>query len=555
MKNNYEDLDKSLNIESSIVEVEKTITPIDIIPTQNNDIKKDYEYTRANLYSLIEKGQEAINGIMELAGDGGSPRAYEVAGQLIKSVADTTDKLIDLQKKLKDVQEDNTKVSNNVTNNAVFVGSTSELSKLLKQGFLNNKGINHIWQMGSLRKWFKGSKSVDGKPGWVEVISGEPCAREEGEEDETPKCVSSDKRASMTKSERISAQRRKSAADPNQPEKSGAAKPTYVSTDKPKKKMNEESDVKGKGSGTKDACYTKVKSRYSVWPSAYASGALVKCRKVGAANWGNKSESINLSSKDSISEEMGMRYCPKCEKDETRDVCRYGPKYWDMFSLPSRLSPNQMKFSIAQVHPANESKEPDHEYSMARSELSTIISAAKRLRGKLKGEGNIEAWVQSKITKAADYIDAAADYLDSGEHNVQGSMDEACWKGYKKKGMKTMFGKRYPNCVKIKESNDEYSNWREDFGLNEASAAWQRKAGKNPEGGLNAKGVASYRAQNPGSKLQTAVTTKPSKLKPGSKDAKRRKSFCARMGGNPGPMKDEKGRPTRKALSLRKWNC
>lgn len=139
MKNNYEDLDKALNIESSIVEVEKSITPIDISPTQNNDIKKDYEYTRANLYSLIEKGQEAINGIMELAGDGGSPRAYEVAGQLIKSVADTTDKLIDLQKKLKDVQEDNTKVSNNVTNNAVFVGSTSELSKLLKQGFLNNK--------------------------------------------------------------------------------------------------------------------------------------------------------------------------------------------------------------------------------------------------------------------------------------------------------------------------------------------------------------------------------------------------------------------------------
>ena len=139
MKNNYEDLDKALNIESSIVEVEKSITPIDIISAQNNDIKKDYEYTRANLYSLIEKGQEAINGIMELAGDGGSPRAYEVAGQLIKSVADTTDKLIDLQKKLKDVQEDNTKVSNNVTNNAVFVGSTSELSKLLKQGFLNNK--------------------------------------------------------------------------------------------------------------------------------------------------------------------------------------------------------------------------------------------------------------------------------------------------------------------------------------------------------------------------------------------------------------------------------
>ena len=139
MPNNYDKLDEALNIKSEIVEVEKD-TPIVKVETSNhNDIKKDYEYTRANLYSLIEKGQEAINGIMELAGDGGSPRAYEVAGQLIKSVADTTDKLIDLQKKLKDVQEDNTKVSNNVTNNAVFVGSTSELSKLLKQGFLNNK--------------------------------------------------------------------------------------------------------------------------------------------------------------------------------------------------------------------------------------------------------------------------------------------------------------------------------------------------------------------------------------------------------------------------------
>ncbi len=88
-----------------------------------------------------------------------------------------------------------------------------------------------------------------------------------------------------------------------------------------------------------------------------------------------------------------------------------------------------------------------------------------------------------------------------------------------------------------------------------STPAWTRKEGKNPTGGLNAKGVASYRAANPGSKLQTAVTTKPSKLKAGSKDAKRRKSFCSRMSGMPGPMKDEKGRPTRKALSLRKWNC
>jgi pyrimidine deaminase RibD-like protein len=87
------------------------------------------------------------------------------------------------------------------------------------------------------------------------------------------------------------------------------------------------------------------------------------------------------------------------------------------------------------------------------------------------------------------------------------------------------------------------------------SAAWHRKAGKSKSGGLNAKGVASYRREHPGSKLQTAVTTKPSKLKPGSKDAKRRKSFCARMGGVDGPMKKDNGEPTRKALALRKWNC
>tara|TARA_A100001234_G_C12584430_1_gene367606 strand:- start:77 stop:472 length:396 start_codon:yes stop_codon:yes gene_type:complete len=120
---------------NEIIPVESTSG--EIIP-ENQDIQKDYEYTRANLYSLIEKGQEAINGIMELAGEGGSPRAYEVAGQLIKSVADTTDKLADLQKKIKDLEEDSKKTTNNVTNNAVFVGSTSELQKMLKQGFLNN---------------------------------------------------------------------------------------------------------------------------------------------------------------------------------------------------------------------------------------------------------------------------------------------------------------------------------------------------------------------------------------------------------------------------------
>lgn len=139
MTEKYDSIDSALNIKSEIVNVEKETPIVKVESSSDGDIRKDYEYTRANLYSLIEKGQEAINGIMELAAESDQPRAYEVAGQLIKSVGDVTDKLIDLQKKLKDVEEDVVKTTNNVTNNAVFVGSTSELSKLLKQGFLNNK--------------------------------------------------------------------------------------------------------------------------------------------------------------------------------------------------------------------------------------------------------------------------------------------------------------------------------------------------------------------------------------------------------------------------------
>ena len=138
MNTNFGNIEKSLNVETSIVKKDESKTELPNVVLKKNDVEKDYKYTRGQLYSLIEKGQEAINGIMEVAGESASPRAYEVAGQLIKSVADTTDKLMDLQKKLKDVNEDSPK-TNNVTNNALFVGSTSELSKMLKKGFLNNK--------------------------------------------------------------------------------------------------------------------------------------------------------------------------------------------------------------------------------------------------------------------------------------------------------------------------------------------------------------------------------------------------------------------------------
>ena len=284
-----------------------------------------------------------------------------------------------------------------------------------------------------LHDWFNKSSGRDPKtgkkvPGWKQIggpFAGAPCARQPGQTS-TPKCGSSKIAANLSDEEEDKAFRRKNRQDPNQPEKTGAAKPTNVRT--------EEMDLQEKKKeGKKDACYHKVKSRYNVWPSAYASGALVKCRRVGANNWGTKSEETHPVLYGSGGQEE--RYCPLCQKRETRSECSYGGKAWDRVSIK------------------------DHEYSMARSELETLIKAAKKLKEKVrKGEGSLEAWVQSKITKAADYIDTAADYVDSGEMEEQLNIDEKCWTGYKKKGMKTMFGKKYPNCVKMEDVTIEDAN-------------------------------------------------------------------------------------------------
>ncbi len=381
---------------------------------------------------------------------------------------------------------------------------------------------------GSLHKWFKGSKSKDGKGGWVNVVTGGTCASDEPGEG-TPKCVSSAKRASMSKKERLSAARRKKKADPNQQQKSGAAKPTYVSTDKKKKKMKEtyerslsplsekaqkcwkgyekkgtkkmfgktynncvkkeevemeavnpaqqaaialakkkkkeddmvakkkkekmyagyepqgetieEADKKGKGSGSKDACYHKVKSRYSVWPSAYASGALVKCRKVGAANWGNSSKKEDFS--DWKSEFI-----------------------WE-----------------------------DGDSSKKISELDKLKNAikTKTMDGKPLTDKEIEG-IKAGLTQ----------------------------------------------------------------GGNKLEEDWQKTNRKDKTDGMSQKAVNAYKRENPGSKLKTAVTKKPSSLKRGSKDAKRRKSFCSRMKGMKKRLtsaKTARDPDSRINKALRRWNC
>jgi hypothetical protein len=517
----------------------------------------------------------------------------------------------------------------------------TRLKKMEAAAKKHHKKFKDIKEEG-LRDWFNKSRSKDGKSGWVNVVTGGTCASDEPGEG-TPKCVSSAKRASMTPAERLSAARRKKAADPGQQQKSGAAKPTYVSTDSPKKKMKEELEVQeakdkpGKGSGKKDACYHKVKSRYDVWPSAYASGALVKCRKVGAANWGTKSEAVEE-----------QRYCPLCDKRETRSECSYGGKAWDKVSIK------------------------DHEYSMARSELKTIVDAVKRLQMKVgKGEGDLEAWVQSKITKAADYIDTAADYVASGEMEEQKLVDKIidemkCWPGYKKKGTQKLFGKTYNRCVKAedvtiedadgntfaevvdlikpepikgfksqieeatrlhaqtgnvvavtlswrgkyygmkmffpqvktptkKEINDELQkvypgsvvlyhtiseikpgqpliqvfgpqggsfgnpgpskNYVKTMGEEvNIDEDWQSVNRKDRTAGLSQKAVNAYRRENPGSKLQTAVTEK----NPEGKRAKRRASFCRRMKGMKSKLtsaKTARDPDSNINKALRRWNC
>ena len=488
-----------------------------------------------------------------------------------------------------------------------------------------------------LRDWFGKSKSSDGKKGWVQLggkWSGKPCARQPGQTS-TPKCGSSKMKRDLSAKEEDAARRRKNIQDPNQPEKTGGARPTNVKTEE--MDLQEVKDKPGKGSGKKDACYHKVKSRYDVWPSAYASGALVKCRKVGADKWGTKSE-------ETMHEEE--RYCPLCDKRETRSECSYGEKTWDKVSIK------------------------DEEYSMARSELKTIENAVKRIQSKVKQrEGDLEAWVQSKITKAADYIDTAADYIDSGEMKeekiVDKIMDEMkCWPGYKKKGTQKLFGKKYNRCVKAEdvtiedadgntfveivdlikpdpiqgtkieeatriqsqtgnvvmvtlqwrgkyyslkmffpqiklpsrtEINDEiqkvYPGSRvvyhsvselnqgepliQSFGPQggsygkpgpsknyvkpmgeevEIEEDWQKVNRQDKTAGLSQKAVDAYRKENPGSKLQTAVTEK----NPEGKRAKRRASFCRRMKGMKSKLTSaETSRDPNSNINkaLRRWNC
>ena len=138
---NYDGIESALDVQADIVPASKPIPkkkPERVIDI-DHDVKKDYDYTRGQLYDVIEKGQEALSGILDVANNTDHPRAYEVAGQLVKSVSDAAEKLVALQQKMQDLQEGPKSKQKVTNNNALFVGSTAELSKLIKQGLLDNK--------------------------------------------------------------------------------------------------------------------------------------------------------------------------------------------------------------------------------------------------------------------------------------------------------------------------------------------------------------------------------------------------------------------------------
>ena len=298
----------------------------------------------------------------------------------------------------------------------------------------------------------------------------------------------------------------------------------------------------------KDACYYKVKASAKVWPSAYASGRLVQCRKKGAANYGNKSESVDQLDEKcwDTHRQVGMknkggRQVPNCVPKES--VTEAGsPAQQAAIAIAMKKEGNR---------PMNEyNAEYDDEAGMADNNLQTLERAVEGIDDLIQSGDNLPEWCQEKIAVAKSMLVAVWDYMYSEEASDEVDPE-----------VDAMFEAMTQLVAEMAQKNrvSEDLVWETFEAMPDnilyETAAWRRKEGKSKKGGLNAKGVASYRRENPGSKLQMAVTTKPSKLKPGSKAAKRRKSFCARMSGVKGPMKKPNGKPTRKALALRKWNC
>ena len=503
------------------------------------------------------------------------------------------------------------------------------------------KEESNIYNEGSLHKWFKGSKSKDGKPGWVNVKTGGTCASDEPGEG-TPKCVSSAKRASMSKSERESASRRKKAADPGQQSKTGAAKPTYVSTDKPKKKVSEAMNFSKFKSRAMDAA-KKAVAKKSV--DKKSSSSYVGKRDAGAIAAKKMRDKEQqkyvgfLPANESVSEaKVEGGYISNVAKAQARNERRFGDKgSTEPTGRTGQGTSSAAKMAVkrGEEHKARRGVKtkgmeeavytgPDKEDKKVIKKLDNKDFAKKAAEYEKNMDPKKRQELKDKATKGMKFTHEGTSYgITRGSGKPSGPMagfakkekpsitvttpdrmasmkkkevkkeevevtesdkkgkgsgtKDACY--HKVKSRYSVWPSAYASGALVKcrkkgaanwgnSKKEEFSDWKSEFiwededsvkKIDEGkSPAWQRKEGKSESGGLNQKGVASYRAANPGSKLKTAVTTKPSKLKKGSKAANRRKSFCSRMKGMKAKLtsaKTARDPDSRINKSLRKWNC
>ena len=388
--------------------------------------------------------------------------------------------------------------------------------KTLK-GFLQNE---------DLRQWFS---KTHPKGDWKRINSkGEvvgPCARDPGEA--KPKCMSKEKRAQLSKKERAAAVRAKRKHDPN-PERKGA--PINVSS-YGKGKLSEDMELNEKNKPTNSKLWSRAKalarSKFDVYPSAYANGWASKWYKSKGGGW------------RSVKEEREPMKSFKQYINEVNDK-------EDVITLNIPLMIRMLELAREDVKDDMELHRITERLIDIRDKGVLTMDDYNFIAG-LKEELEIDDEMINEISK-----DTAKSYLSKVTSPRYGS--DPTHIGKLKQRMKGISGahKRLSDKPADKPVKEEVEE------LDEASPAWQRAAGKDPEGGLNRKGIASYRRANPGSKLSMAVTTKPSKLKKGSKAWKRRKSFCARMSGMKRRLtsaKTAKDPNSRINKSLRKWNC
>jgi hypothetical protein len=481
------------------------------------------------------------------------------------------------------------------------MGKTSEAAVYRK--FINTmkKKTKQMNEEG-LRAWFGKSRSKDGKPGWVQVVSGKPCARSPGQKS-TPKCVSSAKRASMTDAERKSAQARKRKADPNQAQKSGAAKPTYVSTDPKKKKVSEAMNFSKFKSRAMDAAKSAVAKKSSSSYVGKRDAGAIAAKKMrdkeqqkyvgflpanegmsyglykGSGKPSGAMAAFAKKDKEEKKKEVkkeGLTMMILGKEVELKEKCWKGYEKKGMKTMFGKRYPNCVKKEAVEYTGPNKEdrkqikKMDDPSYAKKLADYEKNMDPKKRQALKDKATKGM------KFThEEAEVVTEVKDKKGKGS----GSKD-ACY--HKVKSRYSVWPSAYASgalvkCRKVGAANwgnsskkEEFSDWKSEFIWEDGDSAKKiteddmkgmsvssgHKRPTKSGAGMTQKGVEAYRRRNPGSKLKTAVTTKPSKLKKGSKAANRRKSYCARSAGQmkkfPKAAKDPNSRLRQ---ARRRWNC